>query len=446
MVGVVDEHLEADRPAGPQRVDELVGEQRGHLVEQATRAHAAARPAGVISLNARRTSGRRAAPGRRSAPPPARPTSAARARWPARSWSSQASVSAVQAPGSASAGCCAPEGVVGLAVGEGHLEAGQRGPEHAGEHVVGVDAAGSGRGDAAVDEHDVRPAGGVCRWRRWWRRTRPSSARSSTARLEPEVVEHRNEVIGVGTHAERGGSLAERPRPRRSGATSDTSDPRARATPCHERWLPVMPWAATTTLSPVAPAPDVQRPAGDGHVEDRVRAPAPSTGDATAVCRGRRQAMTPSARRAASAASSRPSSAASTASVCSPSHGTRVSGPSATFGDLDRVAGDEDRLGRRRRCGAPRRACRGRRRAGRATTSSSRKHGPGGDPGRGHRRAGLERASCRPPSASTAGRITSSRWSTQPWRSAKRGSVGQLGLDRPARPAWRTAAPGRPGR
>ena len=42
------------------------------------------------------------------------------------------------------------------------------------------------------------------------------------------------------------------------------------------------------------------------------------------------QAMTPSARSRASSSGPSPSSAASTASVCSPSHGTRVSGPSAT--------------------------------------------------------------------------------------------------------------------
>ena len=55
-------------------------------------------------------------------------------------------------------------------------------------------------------------------------------------------------------------------------------------------------------------------------------------------------ATTPASRSAAIRSSSSPSSVARTSSVCSPSHGTRVSGPSCTSRHLDRVAGHEHRL------------------------------------------------------------------------------------------------------
>ena len=57
------------------------------------------------------------------------------------------------------------------------------------------------------------------------------------------------------------------------------------------------------------------------------------------------QEMTPRSRRPASSASLRPSSAANTAAVCSPTHGTRVSGPSLIFDSFTGLPGHEHRVG-----------------------------------------------------------------------------------------------------
>ena len=113
-------------------------------------------------------------------------------------------------------------------------------------------------------------------------------------------------------------------------------------------------------------------------------------------------------------------------SVCSPSHGTRVSGPSATpesFTGLPgmstgcstpSVRGSSTSMWRAATCGS-------------TTTSSSVKHGPAAMP-----------AAPSSPHASTllrsaahdsmAGRSTASRLSSQPCRVAKRGIVDPLGM------------------
>ena len=180
------------------------------------------------------------------------------------------------------------------------------------------------------------------------------------------------------------GSLPERPRPRRSGATSETSGPRARATPCHERWLPVIPWAATTTWSPSPHRPTCSDPPATGTSKLEYGASAIG-GDANGRARRRRWASRLLRRwrrrlaDRASSASPSPSSSASTASVCSPSQGIRVSGPSATLVSFTglpgtstgsatpSVRGISTSMLRAATCSS-------------ATTSSSRKHGPAAIP------------------------------------------------------------------
>ena len=65
------------------------------------------------------------------------------------------------------------------------------------------------------------------------------------------------------------GNAALPPRPRRSGATRVVSGARsasASATSAHDRWLAVMPWAATTTSGPSPHRPTVRSPPGTGTV------------------------------------------------------------------------------------------------------------------------------------------------------------------------------------
>ena len=130
---------------------------------------------------------------------------------------------------------------------------------------------------------------------------------------------------------------------------------------------------------------------------------------------------TPRSRRPASSAPERPSSAASTSAVCSPTHGTRVSGPSVIFDSFTglpgtstgfstpSVRGISTSMWRAATCGS-------------AITSGARLLGPATMPAAVSSRAAssLVRVDAH---ASTAGRITVSRCGPQPARVAKRGSV-----------------------
>ena len=142
-----------------------------------------------------------------------------------------------------------PERAVGAAVGEGHVEPLHRRAERRGERVVGVDAGRDRERRAAVDEHDARaraPGGG---WRARSRRSRPSSGRSRPRRSAPRWSSTAAQSSACWATVYGPGRPLLRPRPRRSGATSVASPPSASATRPHERWLEVIPCAASTTRS-----------------------------------------------------------------------------------------------------------------------------------------------------------------------------------------------------
>ncbi len=114
--------------------------------------------------------------------------------------------------------------------------------------------------------------------------------------------------------------------------------------------------------------------------------------------------------------------------MCSPSQGTLVSGPSVDVGELHGVAGDEDGLGHAVGAGhLDEHVAGGHVLVGDHLLVAEARARP-----RSRRRDMASHASRRVMSAaqvSTAGRMTSTRGaSTQPWRSAKRGSPTHSGL------------------
>ena len=128
-----------------------------------------------------------------------------------------------------------------------------RGAERRRERVVGVDA---GRDGAAAGR---RRRARRARTRSGWRVASAVATKPpiewpvTTALLRAQVVEDRRAVVGVlGDRVRRRAGRCCARGPRRSGATSVASPPSASATRLHERWLEVIPCAASTS----GPSPD----------------------------------------------------------------------------------------------------------------------------------------------------------------------------------------------
>ena len=264
MVRVVHEHLEADRPASAQRVDQLVGEQRRHLVEQpARRAEQHGRLGEVVegvphlavdeqlgAVEANRLERRRRPQLRLGADEvvvePRLGVLVPRARLAERRVGAPERRGTRRGWRRSSRGARAP--------GRGRRRAWRRGRPPAGSGRATPpststtcdqrDGCDGGRGGGDVGAHRV--AG----------EHRP---------VELEVVEHGDQVLGVGPHAERGRQLAGVARARGGPAPpARRPGPSARATPCHDRWLPVIPWAARTTRSPLPHRPTCSDPPATG--------------------------------------------------------------------------------------------------------------------------------------------------------------------------------------
>ena len=175
----------------------------------------------------------------------------------------------VPGPWLAQRGVRPPEGAVGVAVGEGHLESRQRGTEDAGEHVVRSHPRREREGHPTVDEHDVRPPiampGGRGRGD-----VRTHGVTGQRGLFEAEVVEHGKEILGMRAHSERRRQLAGEPAAAEVGCHQrDVGAERPRH-PLPRAVVAGDPVGCDHDVLAVAPPPDVQGSARDRHVEARV--------------------------------------------------------------------------------------------------------------------------------------------------------------------------------